>query len=76
MHFDREPAARLAMAAYIGEICRYCGHEYTSHEDLRARQIVWAHHPDEPAISGKGQSIACRDCFARAHLDWKGNEDG
>ena len=63
----RRAMFRLAMAMYVGETCRYCGHEYTSIEDIQDQNVVWAHHKDtDPPITSKGQSLACQDCYNRA----------
>jgi hypothetical protein len=40
----------------IGERCRYCRHEYTSIEDIRARQPVYA------GVHEHGH-LACKSCW-------------
>ena len=44
-------AVDIAMAAYLGEKCKYCGKEYKALADLE--DVVWAGH-------GR---LACEKCY-------------
>lgn len=53
---NAESSVEAALALKIGESCRYCLHKYTSVEDLRAREVVFA---------GKHEhgTLACKSCW-------------
>lgn len=54
---NRSQLLHIAIAGYIGEKCRYCGHVYESVEDIYAHDVVYA---------GKRQ-YACKVCFYAAN---------
>jgi hypothetical protein len=59
--YEMERMIHSAIAAYIGEKCRYCGHVYESVEDIRDRSVVYA----GPAM------LACGVCFEAANPSGK-----
>lgn len=54
---NRQELLRMAIAAYTGEKCRYCGHVYETVEDIYARGVVFA----GPYM------LACKSCFDAAN---------
>jgi hypothetical protein len=50
---NRKDLLESAIASYIGEKCRYCGHVYETVDDIYSRSVVYA----GPAM------FACKDCF-------------
>jgi hypothetical protein len=50
---NRKALLEIAISQYIGEKCRYCGHEFTSIQDIAAHNVVFA---------GNSQ-YACKVCF-------------
>jgi hypothetical protein len=53
---NRPAMVEVALSMYVGEKCKYCGHEYTSNEDLRARDVVYA------GYHANGRT-ACKSCW-------------
>lgn len=50
---NREDLLEMAIAAYTGEKCRYCGYVYKTVKDIYDRKVVFA---------GAGL-LACKTCF-------------
>ena len=55
--YEKKQMIHSAIAAYIGEKCRYCEHAYESVQDIRDRRVVYA----GPAM------LACEACFKAAN---------
>ena len=50
---NRKDLSHMAIAAYTGEKCRYCGYVYETVEDIYTRNVVFAGH----------DMLACKGCF-------------
>lgn len=50
---NRQDLLYMAIAAYTGEKCRYCGHVYETVKDIYDRDVVFA----GPSM------LACKVCF-------------
>lgn len=50
---NRQDLLHMAIAAYTGEKCRYCGHVYETVKDIYDRNVVFA----GPSM------LACKACF-------------
>ena len=54
---SRETALKIALSAYLGEKCKFCGKEYKTLDDLE--NTVWA----GPHEHGR---LACAECWKKA----------
>ena len=54
---NRQELLHMAIAAYTGEKCRYCGHVYETVKDIYDREVVFAGL----------YMLACKACFDTAN---------
>lgn len=55
---SEEDAVKIALSAYLGEHCKYCGKEYHTLADLE--ETVWAGYHE----LGR---LACQSCWDKNH---------
>ncbi len=55
---SHEGAVNIALSAYLGESCKYCGFTAKSLEDLYDKDVVWV------GYHSKGR-WACKSCFEK-----------
>lgn len=58
---ERHAMADIALGMYVGERCKFCGHTFTSIDDLKARHAVYAGYHEH----GRTACKACFDAQAR-----------